>query len=191
MEFGLLGEVTAYVAGRPVVVGPARQRLVLAALASDANQVVSVSQLVERVWGADPPPRPRAALTSYVSRLRQTVGSAALAWRSGGYVLAVERSAVDVHRFRDLSDRARATTDDVESATLFTEALRLWRGPALTGVEGQWALAERDRLHQLRLQAERDLTDAQLRAGHGEDLAAELYAGTAEHPLTSGWPAST
>lgn len=183
VEFGLLGEVTAYVGGQPIDVGPARQRLVLAALLVDVNRVVTFGQLAERVWGEAPPQRARGVLTSYVSRLRQALGGANLAWRSGGYVLTVDRSAVDMHRFRDLCDRARATTDPTLAATLLTDALRLWRGPALTGVDSQWADAERDRLDQQRLQAERDLTDARLEAGGGEDLVTELRSRATEQPF--------
>ncbi|MFC0430721.1 BTAD domain-containing putative transcriptional regulator [Kutzneria buriramensis] len=183
MEFGVLGEVTADVAGEPVVLGPARQRLVLAILLVDANRVVSVDDLVRRVWGDDPPQRARGTLQSYVSRLRRAVGSARLLARSGGYVLVAERTAVDVQRFRDLGDQARAATTDAQAVTLLTEALGLWRGEALAGLEGTWASAERDRLHQQRLLAQHDLADARLRLGHGEDLVDELSARLTEHPL--------
>lgn len=183
VEFGLLGEVTAHVAGQPVALGHARQRLVLAALTADANRVVPADQVVARVWGQNPPRRARAVLTSYVSRLRQALGGAALAWRSGGYLLAADRSAVDVLRFRDLCAQARVTNDDTLATALLTEALELWRGPALTGLDSEWASAERDRLHQQRLQAEHDLTDACLRAGRGADMVAELGTRAAEHPL--------
>jgi DNA-binding SARP family transcriptional activator/tetratricopeptide (TPR) repeat protein len=183
MEYGILGEMTVYSGGRSLALGPARQRLVLGALIADVNRVVPVDRLMARVWGEDPPQRARSVLTSYVSRLRQALGNAALAWRSGGYMLVADRSAVDVHRFHDLCDQARATTDDTQIAALLTEALRLWRGPALTGLDGQWALTERNRLNQQRLAAEHDLIDARLRTGHCEDLVADLGARVGEHPL--------
>ena len=179
----LLGEVAAYVAGRPVVVGPARQRLVLAALAVDADHVVSLGQLVDRVWGAEPPLRARGVLSSYVSRLRQVLGTSRLVRRSGGYVLVADRSQVDLRRFHDLCDQARGCGDDGRTVELLTEALALWRGDPLTGLDSEWVLAERDRLHQQRRLAERDLTDARLRAGHGDDLVAELFGRVIEHPL--------
>ena len=69
----LLGEVTAEVRGRAVDLGPARQRCVLAALAVDAGRVVAVDRVVARVWGARVPPRGRATLHSYISRLRQVL----------------------------------------------------------------------------------------------------------------------
>jgi len=181
VEFGVLGEVTAHVAGRPVELGPRRQRLVLAALLVDANRVVSMEQLVRRVWDDAPPQRARAGLNSYVSRLRQAVGDS-LVWRSGGYMLVVERSAADLHRFADLCERARPA-DNAEAVTLLTEALGLWRGEALAGLESSWAVGERHRLHQQRLLAQHELVDARLRLGHGEELVAELSARAADHPL--------
>ncbi|WP_158852148.1 AfsR/SARP family transcriptional regulator [Saccharothrix deserti] len=187
VEFGLLGEVTAHVGGRPVDLGPARQRCVLAVLAVDVGRLVSAERLVERVWGAETPRRGRATLHSHISRLRRALAvadAAEIVLRSGGYALVVNRAdeAVDLHRFRDLCARARAA-DDQRAAALLEEALGLWRGEALTGLDGEWVAVERDRLRQERLSAEHDLTDVLLRLGHGEDLLADLSAREARWPL--------
>jgi hypothetical protein len=48
-----------------------------------------------------------------------------------GYTLKVESDAVDVHRFRRLLDTAGRTADLIGRDQLLTEALALWRGPAL------------------------------------------------------------
>ncbi|MFB6715276.1 MULTISPECIES: winged helix-turn-helix domain-containing protein [unclassified Streptomyces] len=93
--------------------GPARQRRVLAVLLLEADRVVTVDELVDRVWGEQAPQRARSTLYSYLSRLRLALRTAAeevqIARRSGGYVLAVAATAVDVHRFRGLAARARTT----------------------------------------------------------------------------------
>ncbi|WP_322746684.1 AfsR/SARP family transcriptional regulator [Saccharothrix syringae] len=179
MEVRLLGEVVVLAGGRPVDLGPARQRCVWAALALDANRVVPVERLVERVWD-EPPLRARAVLTSYVSRLRQALaghdGAVGLVRRSGGYLLEADESVIDLHRFRALAAR----TGDVDA---LTGALALWRGEPLAGLSGPWVEAERDRLRQERLAAEHDLVDARLAAGQGAELVAELAARAAEHPL--------
>ncbi|MGW4208921.1 BTAD domain-containing putative transcriptional regulator [Lentzea sp. NPDC004789] len=188
VELGLLGEVTAHLGGRPLELGPARQRCVLAVLAADAGRVVPVERLMERVWGADPPRRARATLHSYVSRLRQVLpaaGGMEIVLRAGGYVLLVDQAdhAVDLHRFRELRARARGTDDDTRAVALLTEAVALWRGEPLTGVCGEWVDAERDRLRQELLAAEHDLVDARLRVGQGEELVVELAARAARYPL--------
>src|SRR5688572_15937123 len=92
IEFRLLGEVEAYLDGRRLDVGHARQRCVLAVLLVDANRVVPVDQLLARVWADRPPQRSRITLSGYLSRLRQLLAATAevaVARRSGGYVLTV------------------------------------------------------------------------------------------------------
>ncbi|WP_447002344.1 AfsR/SARP family transcriptional regulator [Saccharothrix isguenensis] len=182
----LLGEVGAEVGGRPVDLGTPRQRCVLAALAVDAGRVVLVDRLAERVWGSDVAPRARATLHGYISRLRRALACAdgvSIVRRSGGYVLIIDapEPVVDLHRFRDL--RTRARDDGAPVAPMLTEALELWRGEALTGVDGEWVQAERERLGQERLAAQHDLTDALLRTGADGELVASLAARTAQHPL--------
>ncbi|WP_165956553.1 AfsR/SARP family transcriptional regulator [Kribbella antibiotica] len=184
-EIRLLGEVDALVDGRPVDLGPPMQRCMLAALAVEADRVVPVDRLVARVWGADAPPRARATLHSYISRLRgilSGVAGVSIVRRSGGYALvtATTEPVLDLHRFRVLCARARE--DEGDAARWLTEALALWRGDALTGLNGSWAEAERDQLGQERLAAQHDLVEARLRSGHGEELVAELSARVGEYP---------
>ncbi|MCR3753742.1 AfsR/SARP family transcriptional regulator [Lentzea californiensis] len=99
--------------------------------------------------------------------------------RSGGYVLLTP--AVDLHLFRAL--RTADVAGDDERGRLLVEALGHWRGQALTGVDGEWAEAERERLAREWLTAQHDLTDVRLRLGQGGDLVVELAARAAEHPL--------
>ncbi|WP_313887888.1 AfsR/SARP family transcriptional regulator [Lentzea alba] len=186
IEIALLGEVSARVDGLDVELGPARQRCVLAALAVDVNQAVSMSRLTERVWGAEPPPRSRATLHSYLSRLRQAfAGTTAvtLASRADGYALVTDESAVDLMRFRALRDEARRQRDDEAVARVLTEAAALWRGEPLTGVGGEWAGHTRDLLAGERDAAELDLVDARLRLGQGPELLATISARAAASPL--------
>jgi DNA-binding SARP family transcriptional activator len=175
-----LGKVAVLVDGLEVDAGPDRQRCVLVGLAVDAGRVVSVDRLIERVWGDEPPLRARATLLSYLSRLRHAVP--AVVRRPGGYVLEVDPAVVDLHRFRTACARARSENDQ-EQARLLDQALTLWQGEALTGLSGDWAAAERDRMQRERLAAEYDLTNVLLRLGHGEDLVAGLAARADASPL--------
>ncbi|MEV7683761.1 BTAD domain-containing putative transcriptional regulator [Streptomyces sp. NPDC088341] len=186
MEFGLLGCVEARLDGRPVALGHARQRCVLAALMVDANRVVSVDRLIDRVWGERPPQRAQASLYSYISRLRQALspaaGDADIERRSGGYVLTVDTSAVDLHRFRELVERAR-TADDTEAEALFEKALALWRGDVPTEQDSPWFNSLREALRRERHAAELDLVDIRLRSGRHTGLPAELATRVEAHPL--------
>ncbi len=180
VRVALLGEVAVRVHGQRVELGPRKQRCVLAALAVDLNRPVPVDRLAERVWGAEPPRRARETLSSYVSRLRQL--GVGVDRRSGGYVLVADDDVVDLYRFRRLCARARGA-DDERAAVLLGEALDLWAGESLGGLESDWAVAERERLRQERVEVECELTDVRLRLGHGAGLVAELAARAAEYPL--------
>lgn len=182
----LLGEVGAEVDGRPVDLGTPKQRCVLAALAVDCGRVVQVDRLVVRVSGADAEHRSRTVLHSYISRLRRALAEAGtgvrIASRSGGYALLADTEPVtDLQQFRALCARARG--EHGEAVSLWNEALALWKGQPLTGVNGEWAEAERDRLSQERLEAEHDLADALLRRGNGAQLVSVLSARSAQLPL--------
>ncbi|WP_439656900.1 BTAD domain-containing putative transcriptional regulator [Lentzea sp. HUAS TT2] len=184
IEIALLGEVGANVDGRPVELGHARQRCVLAALAIDVGRVVTVTQLTERVWGAAPPRQSRATLHSYLSRLRQAFAtSITLTSQPSGYVLDADESSVDLMLFRRLRDEARALTDDRAIVDRLAEATRLWRGEPLTGIGGDWADVTRHLLTAERTAAELDLLDARLRLGQGPELLAAISARAAKDPL--------
>ncbi|MET9631747.1 BTAD domain-containing putative transcriptional regulator [Lentzea sp. NPDC006480] len=182
----LLGEVGTEVDGRLVDLGTPKQRCVLAALAVDEGRVVPVERLVERISGTEGAARSRSTLHSYISRLRRSLADASgvsIVRRSGGYALITDTAepVTDLHRFRDLRSQTRG--DDVDAVSAWTEALALWRGQPLTGVDGEWAEAERDRLALERLDAEHDLADALLRLGKGGQLVNELSGRSAQQPL--------
>ncbi|WP_370949573.1 BTAD domain-containing putative transcriptional regulator [Amycolatopsis sp. cg5] len=183
VEFGVLGEIEVRAGGRPVDLGPARRRCVLAALLVDVNQAVRTDQLVDRVWGDRPPAQARTTLSSYLTRLRQVLGDTPLTRRSGGYVLTADPASVDLHHFRDLVARARATADDAKAAELLDEALGLWRGEAFAGLDTPWINAVRGNLDDERRAAERDRTDVQLRLGRHSALLPSLTAQAEAQPL--------
>ncbi|GGP43204.1 AfsR/SARP family transcriptional regulator [Saccharothrix coeruleofusca] len=188
MEFRVLGPVEARVSGRPVQLGGPKPRTLLAMLLLHAGRVVSLAQLVDAVWGQDPPERTRAAVHTYVSTLRKALsdGAELLTRDAGGYLLAADLDQVDVHVFtREVSAGrvALADGDLEEAAARFAAGLRVWRGPALGGARGEWAEQERGRLEELRLAALEDRVDTDLAMGRGEAVVPELVAAVAEHPL--------
>ncbi|MEV4116827.1 BTAD domain-containing putative transcriptional regulator [Nonomuraea sp. NPDC049695] len=185
VEFRLLGEVCARLDGRPVDVGPARQRYVLAVLLAEANHPVSMRQLAERVWG-DPPPQAAGTLRSYLSRLRAAVPVAEewnIGRRSGGYLLEIDETAVDLHLFRRLLAQARGGQDGAEQVALYERALALWHGEAFADLETPWLTAQRHTLEAERFAAQLDYQDIRLRRGEDATLLADLTALAAVHPL--------
>jgi DNA-binding SARP family transcriptional activator len=107
----------------------------LAALALSPRVTIDVSQLVDVVWAdGDLPNDPRETIRTYVSRLRSSLGDAALVGgRAGGYALDVDPSVVDAVRFEDALQRCANGhgPHGRERVTLLADGLALWRGPAL------------------------------------------------------------
>src|SRR4051794_10657585 len=104
MRVGLLGglEVRDDDEGDVVVTG-AKLRALLAVLALHVGRVVPADQLVDALWGEDPPPGVRNGLQGLASKLRRALGSTELiAMRGGGYALELPPEAVDVFRFERL-----------------------------------------------------------------------------------------
>jgi DNA-binding SARP family transcriptional activator/tetratricopeptide (TPR) repeat protein len=193
MEFGVLGPVEVWLGGRAVAAGHARQRAVLAVLLLDAGRAVPADVLIDRVWGEDPPRSVRNVLYGYVARLRALIASAqhagqpdqrvGLARHAGGYMLQAGPDQVDLARFRRLvADATAAAGDDDRAATALGEALGLWRGPALAGLDSPWLNAMRATLELERTAAVLDLGDIRLRRGEHAALAGELAAQAAAAP---------
>jgi DNA-binding SARP family transcriptional activator/tetratricopeptide (TPR) repeat protein len=185
-EFGVLGAVEARIAGRPVDLGHARQRSVLAALLVETGRPVTVDQLIDRVWGDEAPQRAAGALYSYLSRIRRAVADAAgvgIERRPGGYVLTTDPQTVDLHLFRRLVTLARASDADRSAAELITQALALWRGEPFAGLDTPWLASTRDLLLSERLAAQLDHHDVLLRLGRHGELLPSLSAAVADHPL--------
>ncbi|MFD3525138.1 BTAD domain-containing putative transcriptional regulator [Streptomyces sp. NPDC058653] len=184
--FGILGSIEVRRDGVPVDVGHAMQQRVLAALLADADRAISIDALVDRVWGDAEPQQGRRRLYGYISRLRTVLagdGTTIARERGGGYRITADPSLVDVHRFRELSDRARRATADDQAAALWREALGLWRGSAFAGVDTAWFNAQRHLLDAERLAAQLDLVDVRLRLAQHDRMVNELVARAEAHPL--------
>jgi DNA-binding SARP family transcriptional activator len=84
-----------------------------------------------------------------------------------GYSATVDREQVDAHRFARLVQQARASAGSGTTASrLYTEALELWRGPALADFSVEpWAAGEATRLEELRLAAIEERIDLDLNSG--------------------------
>ncbi|QYC45541.1 Regulatory protein AfsR [Nonomuraea coxensis DSM 45129] len=184
VEFRLLGSIEAHVDGRPVDVGPARQRSLLAALLVEPDQPVSADQLVERVWGDRAPHQAKGTLRTYLSRLRAALaGEAEIARRAGGYVLTLDPENVDLHRFHRLVARARSAPEGPAAIDLLDRALALWRGEPFAELDTPWIRAVRAEVENERIGAELDRTDLLLRHGRHHELLATLATQTADRPL--------
>jgi DNA-binding SARP family transcriptional activator/DNA-binding beta-propeller fold protein YncE len=183
VDFRLLGPIEAVSGGKALVLGPTKQRALLAVLLLRANHVVSRDELLDALWDEQPPETAGTALHGYVSGLRKALGADRIETRSPGYVIHTAPGEIDVERLESMLADARAL--DVESRSKrLRDALALWRGQPLADLDpARFVELERRRLDELRIAALEDRIDADLSLGRHAELVSELEALVREHPL--------
>jgi DNA-binding SARP family transcriptional activator len=192
IEFCLLGPLIVRRRTVAVAVPRGKQRVILAMLLLNAGRVVRVDEFAETLWVSGPPSWP-VAVQNYVMRLRNTLGDAGrtrIITQPHGYLIRVQAGELDMSRFEALLGAARAASRDGswdQAATSAREALQLWRGEPLTGVDSEVLTArEVPRLAELRLQALELRIDADLHLGRHAHVIAELRQLAGAHPLREG-----
>jgi DNA-binding SARP family transcriptional activator len=174
---------------------PKLRQLVALLLVSE-NHLVGIHEMIDELWGSNPPASALATLQSYIYKIRKNVfevdgnGGASLHTKPNGYRLDIPEGVLDVHRFDALIDRGQKALDDGDAeaaAGLLTDALTFWRGAPLADVEAGGRLGvqitrfrERwKRAVELRLEAE-------LRLGRHRELISELKTLCSTHPFDEG-----
>ncbi len=195
LRVGVLGPVMAWNGATELPAGQPRQQAVLGILAMRANRVISRGELVDAVWGQDPPPSAEGGVYTYVAGLRRIFEpdrslrgpGRVLVSTGAGYVLHLVPGQPDAVAFEQHLNRARQLRkngDLVGTVDELDEALRLWRGVvAFAGVPGPFAETERTRLGELRSAAKEERADALLTLGRHEEVLADLTVMVADHPL--------
>ena len=190
----LLGPVRAWRGDRELELGGPQRQAVLGLLALRANQAVSRSELIDGIWGEDPPPSAVNALHVHVAVLRRALEPNRASRAPGrflqaagsGYSLQLEPGQLDAQllaRHLDEARASRAAGDLSAAARSFDAALRLWQAAPLSGVPGPWAEIERVRLSEIRLTAIEDRAEIMLMLGRPAATATELTGLVREHPL--------
>jgi DNA-binding SARP family transcriptional activator/tetratricopeptide (TPR) repeat protein len=194
LRVGVLGPVTVWRNGREVLAGQPRQLAVLGVLASRANRVVSRSELVDAVWGDEPPVSVDSGIYTYIAGLRRVLDpdrsrrapGQVLVSSGGGYLLRLGPGGLDADQFAECLGKSRglrASGDMNGAAQVVDEALGLWRGQPFAGVPGPFAESERLRLDELRTTAAEERADLMLTRGQSAAAVPELTTLVAEHPL--------
>ncbi|MCW7944354.1 hypothetical protein AAW14_20315 [Streptomyces hygroscopicus] len=184
----------AWVNGGEASLGPPQQRAVLAALLLQRGRPVGVTELVDALWGDEPPSDPVAIVRTYVSRLRRVLEPDRVPGTppqlvvsiADGYVLCLDESCLDLAVFEARLAEARRLSKEgnpARASELLRSALAEWGGTPLSGVPGPLAEAERSRLVELRLGAIEARLSIDLVLGRHEDLVSELTSLRARHPL--------
>ncbi|MEW1654440.1 BTAD domain-containing putative transcriptional regulator [Streptomyces sp. NPDC093707] len=189
LRFTVLGPVRAWRGETPLAAGSPQQRALLAALLLRGGRTATAAELVDALWGDEPPHAALAALRTYASRLRKALGADALVSESGGYALRpVDGLPLDLdhdaaEQYAAEAEKAKAAGDRGRARELLDAALHLWDGEPLAGVPGPYAENQRTRLHEWRLSLTEHRLDLDLEAGYHAEAVSELTALTAAHPL--------
>jgi DNA-binding SARP family transcriptional activator len=186
----LLGPLSLSVGDHELDLGGARQRVVLATLALNANRVVPIEQLIDAVWDTSPPTTARAQIQICISGLRRVLSgvdnSIQIRTRNPGYLLEIPESNLDVTQFNGLMSAARAQIEAdrlSEAVATLRSALSLWRGPALAGMYSELLRRGAAQLEDVKVSAIMERIRLDLALGRHEEVVGELFAMVKEHPL--------
>ncbi|HEV8063630.1 MAG TPA: BTAD domain-containing putative transcriptional regulator, partial [Acidimicrobiales bacterium] len=188
MQVGLLGPLAVSDGdGRQVrVPGAPKERAVLEVLALRAGSVVSADQLINAIWGEEPPRSAAKTLQTYVSKLRQQFPGR-IETTVGGYRLGVAPEDVDVVAFERLLANGRLELRQGQpgrASDHLAAALGLWRGEPLQDLgDVPGGVADAARLTELRRDAEELRAEARLAMGEHASIVGDLERAVAAEPL--------
>lgn len=142
LEFGVLGPLLARRDGAELTIPVGMQRALLAFLLLNTDHAATADELIQTLWGDNPPPSARISLQNHVRRLRKTLGDtdhSLIRTEHGGYRIGAE-AALDVSQFEVLLGAAVAAMNAGswdQAAAKARAALTLWRGQPLADVASE------------------------------------------------------
>ncbi|MEV6767246.1 BTAD domain-containing putative transcriptional regulator [Nocardia sp. NPDC051030] len=197
MRFAVLGPLTAHRGAEALDVGSPQRQAVLAALLLQHNHTATLAQLIDGVWGTEPPARAAGAIRNHIADLRAVLEPdraartppEVLVSAGDGYALRLPVGAVDIDTTADTVRRAADAADAGDPArahALLTSLRPLWRGEPLAGIPGPYAEAQRARLIERRFAVRRMRIGLDLALGRHAEVVGELASLSAENPLDEG-----
>jgi DNA-binding SARP family transcriptional activator len=190
VEFKILGPLEIVAGAERLDLGGTRQQTVAATLLLSANEIVTMDRLLDAIYGEDLPPTARSQAQISISSLRRLFAphtrEPVISTQALGYVIRVADGELDSRRFEELVAAARAAhkADNVDLAVAkYRDALRLWRGPALDGIDSQLIRAAASRLDEQHIATNEDRITLELELGRHHELVGELTELVEEFPL--------
>jgi DNA-binding SARP family transcriptional activator/tetratricopeptide (TPR) repeat protein len=156
LRFEVLGPLRVWRGEVSLDPGPIKRQAVLAALLLRQGAVVSHDQLLDSVWGSEPPPGGRKVLPSHVNSLRRVLdpegtppAESVIRSGKGWYRFVAEGVRLDTAELTERGDealRTLASGDLATAAAQLSAAIGLFRGEPLANLPGQFAQGLRTRL---------------------------------------------
>ncbi|NKZ03748.1 AfsR/SARP family transcriptional regulator [Actinomadura latina] len=169
-----------------MTIAASRQQIALALLLLEAGHVVSVDRIIDALWGDKPPRTAKSQVQITISALRRLLGESAIVTRPPGYLIRASAETIDLARFEELTAAAARAAGEqrfAEAVRDYREALALWRGPALEGLNSEAIQSAATRLNEWRISTHQDCLELELRLGRHHEIIGELTELVAEHPL--------
>jgi DNA-binding SARP family transcriptional activator len=185
---GLLGALEVRTDGELINIKAARTRRLAAALLLSPNVVVPAARLIDAVWDA-PPRTARQQLYNALNALRglfRTFDGPDIVTDDLGYRISVGPECIDLFEFRAHLQRAygaMSLNGKAETIRHLELAQKLWRGPALYGLDGLYFESVVQRLEDERLTSLELLLELRVLAGESGAVIGELTELVADHPL--------
>ncbi len=170
----------------------------MALLLLNANAVVSFDHLIDELWEV-PPPTARRQVHNAMAALRRSLGGpdglddVEIRTTDAGYQLDIRPDQLDAYAFRDRvrdAEQAAAGGHADDAVRHLRQALDLWRGPALPGLDSRYIRSAVAGLEEQRLAALERLASLRLALGEEASVLSGLTRWVAEHPLRESLRAS-
>lgn len=189
--FRVLGPVLAEHDGQPMALPGERQRAILAAFLLNPHVTVATGQLIELVWGIEPPRTAKQSLQNHISKLRRFISlagdQATLVTATTGYVLEVESARLDLTRFQGLAVEGRVALgvgDTVRASSLLARALDEWRGELIQDVHLPGLMAsDVSWIHELHRTTLAAMIESELKMGRYREVCAASERLLIENPF--------
>jgi len=195
VRYEILGPLRIVRGGRDVRLDRADLKALLAVLLIQPNEAVPLPRVVEAVWPAHPLMSDHAtAVGELFAALDHVIdpaepdpaGGRLVALSNGSYMVCVEPGDLDTTVFGELSERARrlrAAHRPAEAAAALRQALGMWRGEPLTGLQGATFAAARARISESRCAVLEELAEIELDQNAAE-LLRKVTRWVTEYPLS-------
>jgi SARP family transcriptional regulator, regulator of embCAB operon len=194
VTYRVLGSLQVRINGRECTPQASKVRQVLALCLFRPNQIVSIDSIIAELWDDSPPRTAVTTAQTYIYQLRkllalhggERLASETIRTTPPGYTVYVTDDQLDFLQFERMVEEGRALLDAGETspaAILLRQALRVWNGPALTGVEhGRLLQSDVAHLEEMRMLALELRLRAEMRLGYHRELIPELKSLVRTHP---------
>lgn len=187
MRFEVLGALRVFDGEHEIEITRPAQRRLLLLLVQSFGETINGSQLVDRLWGLDPPRSAKDTLHVHLVGLRKVLGPSVIESLPTGYRLKTADVSVDAAEFTDsyLTCLVAIRADDWEEVLRIGDrTLAVWRGPPYPDLaDNDHARPEIVLLKEQKVQLEEMRIRALLALGRNEETISVLESLVVQYPL--------